>query len=249
MVSVGMWEMGEALISEMTIGGSKEFKKDCPRCGACNGTLIHALKECLTAQDVMRVLDLKAISNFITMFWNSWNNRNNFIFRGKKEDARVGWERAITLNQDFWIHHLVYNPLLPVSLIEKCWIKSPHDIVKINFDVVVSSEKLGFGMITRNLDGFVLGGGGVTDIEMKANWAELKGLEESIKFAKAFNFHKVHFETDSVSLVNHINKRGHDITLLGYYTEVMCKQLEQFNSSNVLWANRCYNKIVGFICK
>ncbi|MBA0776332.1 hypothetical protein Gotri_011337 [Gossypium trilobum] len=220
MVSVGIWKMGEAWIYGMTIGGSKEFKKDYLRCGACNETLIYALKECLSAREILVLggLNNNLLDGLESRFLDS-------SFRGKEEEARVGWERATTLNQDFWIHHLVYNPLLPVSMIEKCWIKPPRDIVTINFDVV-SSEKLGFGMIARNLDGFVLGGGGVTDIDMKGDWAELKTLKESIKFAKAFNFHKVHFETDSVSLVNHINKRGHDITLLGYYTEVMCEQLE-----------------------
>ncbi|MBA0634508.1 hypothetical protein Godav_025288 [Gossypium davidsonii] len=70
------------------------------------------------------------------------------------------WERAATLSQDFRIHNMVFKPMLPVPQSGKCWLKPPHDIIKINFDTVVSPEKIGVGMIVRDSDGFVLGGGG-----------------------------------------------------------------------------------------
>ncbi|MBA0790395.1 hypothetical protein Gohar_015052 [Gossypium harknessii] len=50
-------------------------------------------------------------------------------------------------------------------------------------------------------------------------------------------------------MVNRINKRGQDITPLGFYTEVICTQLKQFTHSKVLWVNRFCNKIADFICK
>ncbi|KAG8488392.1 hypothetical protein CXB51_016552 [Gossypium anomalum] len=226
-ISIGIWVMGEVLIAGMTIRGLKvgygphrffwrsiwklkDFNKDCPRSRASNETLIHAFKDCPTAreilvlgglnnkllegsfskcidwiEDVMRVLDNKAVSDFVTTLWNSWNNRNNFLFR------------------------------VPPS--EKCWLKPPHDIVKINFDAVVSPKNIGVGMIVRDSDGFVLGGGGsVTDAKMTAAWAKFKALEESIKFAKALNIQKVYIETDCVSLVNRINRRGQDILLWAF---------------------------------
>ncbi|MBA0781904.1 hypothetical protein Gotri_002785 [Gossypium trilobum] len=49
----------------------------------------------------MRLLDKKAMEDLITILWNSWNNRNNVIFRGKEEETRVVWERALTLSNDF----------------------------------------------------------------------------------------------------------------------------------------------------
>ncbi|MBA0648456.1 hypothetical protein Goklo_016173, partial [Gossypium klotzschianum] len=87
-------------------------------------TLIHALKDCPTArtilstisggldnkllvrdysccidwiEDVMRVLDKNAAADFIITLCNSWNNRNNFVFWDKKEEAKVVWDRAKTL--------------------------------------------------------------------------------------------------------------------------------------------------------
>ncbi|MBA0692723.1 hypothetical protein Goari_010260, partial [Gossypium aridum] len=91
--------------------------------GVDKETLIHALKDYSTArailsiggldnkllikdyyccidwmEDVMRILDKKATADFVTTLWNSWNNRNKFIFRGKEDDAHVVWERAKTLS-------------------------------------------------------------------------------------------------------------------------------------------------------
>ncbi|KAK5846241.1 hypothetical protein PVK06_002518 [Gossypium arboreum] len=90
----------------------QDFKKECHRCCARAETLIHALKYCRTTrtilapssldnrllggeyscfidwiEDVIRVLDMKAVIHFIMTIWNSWNNCNNFVFRGKEDDA------------------------------------------------------------------------------------------------------------------------------------------------------------------
>ncbi|MBA0730762.1 hypothetical protein Golax_022781 [Gossypium laxum] len=90
--------------------------------------------------------------------WNSWNNHNKFVFKGKEEDVRVVWDRAITLCQDFRIHNLVNKPLLPVTSATKNWVKPPLGFVKINFDAAVSNNKIGYWVIARDSDGFVLGG-------------------------------------------------------------------------------------------
>ncbi|KAA3467043.1 reverse transcriptase [Gossypium australe] len=127
-IRIFCWRIGHEILPtyKKIAAIRKEFKTDCPRCGAGEETLLHALKDCPIAreilvmggidssllegnftqcidriEEVMRVLDIKAISDFITTLWNSWNNRNNYIFRGKEDDARVVWERARTLNDDF----------------------------------------------------------------------------------------------------------------------------------------------------
>ncbi|MBA0819735.1 hypothetical protein Gohar_028386 [Gossypium harknessii] len=102
----------------------QDFRRDYPRCGASAETLVHALKDCPIAwailtlggldgrlhdkdylyyrlEDVMRILDRKAVEEFIMTLWNSWNNRNNFVFRGKGDEAQIIWDRARTLFHDF----------------------------------------------------------------------------------------------------------------------------------------------------
>ncbi|KAK5811602.1 hypothetical protein PVK06_026951 [Gossypium arboreum] len=100
----------------------QDFKKKCSWYNAKEETVIQSLKDYPTARiilalegldnkvligeysccidwikDVMRVLDMKVVANFITTFWSSWNNCNNFIFWGKEDDARFVWDRENTL--------------------------------------------------------------------------------------------------------------------------------------------------------
>ncbi|KAK5846908.1 hypothetical protein PVK06_003209 [Gossypium arboreum] len=83
---------------------------ECQRCEAERETLIHAKKDCPTARETlvcsglgdrllrnefdrcinwleaaMIILDKKAMEDFITFVWNSWNNKNNFTFQGRGE--------------------------------------------------------------------------------------------------------------------------------------------------------------------
>ncbi|MFQ6636803.1 hypothetical protein Gotur_013240 [Gossypium turneri] len=93
----------------------------------CFSTLIHALKDCPNAktiltigglgnrllmknyaccidwlEDVLRVLDKKVAADVFTTLWNNWNNHNNYIFRGKEDEARVVWERVKTFVSIIW---------------------------------------------------------------------------------------------------------------------------------------------------
>ncbi|MBA0675127.1 hypothetical protein Goari_016687, partial [Gossypium aridum] len=40
-------------------------------------------------EDAARVLDIKVISDFITVLWNVWNSKNNKIFRGVEDDTKA----------------------------------------------------------------------------------------------------------------------------------------------------------------
>ncbi|MBA0692631.1 hypothetical protein Goari_010173, partial [Gossypium aridum] len=74
-------------------------------------------------EEVARSLDLKALSDFITVLWNIWNSRNNKVFRNMEEDAKVTWERAAALIHDFHIFNLLNEPSLPKPAVNKGWRK------------------------------------------------------------------------------------------------------------------------------
>ncbi|KAH1046344.1 hypothetical protein J1N35_037128 [Gossypium stocksii] len=82
-------------------------------CEATNETLLHALRDCPTSREVLplggwdmsiitnqydcyvdwlenmtRIMDKRAMVNLFTTLWNFWNNRNNFIFKGKEDRRR-----------------------------------------------------------------------------------------------------------------------------------------------------------------
>ncbi|KAL1172601.1 hypothetical protein V6Z11_A05G358800 [Gossypium hirsutum] len=186
-IRVFSWRVGhEILPTNVKIASIRNgFAKGCQRCGVEAETLLHALKDCPTSrevlslagwsermvstkydycidwlEDMMRVLDKKAMAYLMVLQWNCWNNRNNFIFRGKEEEATVIWERARALSEDFRICNLLKEPLLLSNIEAKKWKKSPKGFVKVNFDATVGINSVGYGAIVRDDDGFVLGGGG-----------------------------------------------------------------------------------------
>ncbi|KAG8492820.1 hypothetical protein CXB51_010145 [Gossypium anomalum] len=117
---------------------------------------------------------------------------------------------------DFCIHNLVNNPLIPSALAHQQWRKPSRGFIKVNFDVAISPNKTGYGMIMRNEDGFVIGGdGGFKEEELTEEWAEIFIFEESVKLAKTMNFSKAIFEIDCASLANKANRRDLDITIMG----------------------------------
>ncbi|MBA0576508.1 hypothetical protein Golob_023870, partial [Gossypium lobatum] len=80
------------------------------------------------------------------------------------------------------------------------------------------------------------------------SYAGLKTFEESLNVACTFNISKTVFEFDYVSLVNMVNNRDKDITILGRQINKACKQLDKLDSAKVVWANRSCNQVADFIC-
>ncbi|MBA0568746.1 hypothetical protein Golob_006216, partial [Gossypium lobatum] len=120
-----------------------------------------------------------------------------------EDEARVVWERAKTLSNEFRIHNLVNDPLIPVIPVCRKWEKPPCGFVKVNFNATVTPNRFGYGMIARGEHGFLTGGGGGFRVEaLTVEWAELYALEESLKLASSMNISKAIFEIDCASLAN-----------------------------------------------
>ncbi|MFQ6666985.1 hypothetical protein Gotur_033159, partial [Gossypium turneri] len=186
-IRVFTWRVGhEILPTNYKIATIRQgFDKGCPRCGAETETLLHALKDCPTSravlsiggwsrnfisknydrcidwlEELMRVFDKRAMADLMTILWNCWNNRNNYIFRGKEEEAKQIWERAM----------------------EKKWKKPPKNSIKVNFDATVGENRCGYGTVIKDEEGFVLGGGGgYKEGRLSVEEAECMAFEESIK--------------------------------------------------------------------
>ncbi|MBA0701683.1 hypothetical protein Goari_020337, partial [Gossypium aridum] len=105
------------------------------------------------------------MADLMTILWNCWNNRNNYIFRGKEEEAKQIWERASNLQREFRICNMLKEPLLSQNKVEKKWKKPPKNFFKVNFDATVG------------------GGGGFEEGRLSVEEAECMAFEESVKVA------------------------------------------------------------------
>ncbi|KAG8474835.1 hypothetical protein CXB51_031516 [Gossypium anomalum] len=181
-------------------------------------------------EEVLHLLDKKAIANFFTNLWTSWNNQNNLIFRGKEDNARLVWEKAKSFSNEFHIHNLVNNPLILTALTYQLWKKPPRGFIKVNFDAAVAQNRTGYGVVMGDEDSFVIGGsGGFKDADLTRERAEIYAFEESVKLARTMNFSKGVFETDYASLANRANKRDLDITIMGMQIKENFNSMDNFN--------------------
>ncbi|KAH1047342.1 hypothetical protein J1N35_038126 [Gossypium stocksii] len=160
-------------------------------CGANAQTLLHALRDCTTSrevftigrwhlnsnmklydrcidwmEDMIRILDKKAMADLITTLWNCWNSRNKFIFKGQADKAQSIWENASKLSNEFRIYNPVNPPILAQIGETKKWERPPKGFIKINFDATVNDNRMGYVVIIRDEDGFVMG---VVEVSMKVD--------------------------------------------------------------------------------
>ncbi|MFQ6663287.1 hypothetical protein Gotur_030871 [Gossypium turneri] len=173
-----MWDGDETIIHDF---------RDCPKARAILSSdglygclLDSSFESCIDwFEDTTHLLDLKAFENLITVSWNIWNGCNNALFHRKEEDARLIWERARTLVDDFRnfnSSHVTMNPRPPMSHI---WVKRLIDVIKIDIDATIHDTVVGIEIIARDSDGFVLDGHVVyLDYKMDVQWAEAEALRE-----------------------------------------------------------------------
>ncbi|KAA3469211.1 reverse transcriptase [Gossypium australe] len=242
-IRIFCWRLGQEIlpIYDKIASIRSGFNSSCPRCGKERESHIHSLRDCTLAKAIlehggldakllnenftrcidwleaaMRTLGKTAMADLITVLWNIWNSRNNRVFQGAKEDARVTWERASCLSHDFRISNLVEKPMLLILSKTSEWKKPEVRVLKINFDVVFQHNQAHFGLVARDNDGFVLGGRmGKVDKVVTAEWGELRAMQESINFARLKGWEKVELETDCANIVNGFNKRNVDLTVMG----------------------------------
>ncbi|MBA0761134.1 hypothetical protein Gotri_023820 [Gossypium trilobum] len=150
------------------------------------------------------------------------------------------------LSDDFRVHNLINSLVILVTAICKAWTKPPTGVIKINFNETISNGKMGYGVIARDEDGFVLSGsGGIKDYSMIAEWAKIVAFEESLKVAKRLRKQNIILESDCANLVNTINNRENDVTIMGSHIKALCTQFDMYDSVKVLGFFEFFLVLVG----
>lgn len=106
----------------------------------------------------MNFLDKVAFEDFVVVLWNIWNARNNVVFHGKDDEARLTWDRAKALENELRIHNFTYHPFRPRVHNSQPWCRPPSGVLKIKVDAATLDNKAGIGVIVRVEEGFVIGG-------------------------------------------------------------------------------------------
>ncbi|KAK5802755.1 hypothetical protein PVK06_030374 [Gossypium arboreum] len=212
------------------------FNKGCPRCGAETETLLHALRDCPTSREVLSI--------------GGWSR--SFISKlGKEEKAQLIWERASNLSKEFRICNMLYEPLILQNNENQKWIKPPKGFIKINFDATVGENRIGYGTVVRDEEGFVVGGGGgFKEGRLSVEEAECVAFKESINVACKLNLREdVLFETDNAGLVNRFNNLDNDVTILGAKIKECTAAFTIFKSAKLCWTERSCISVAHLICK
>ncbi|KAA3469833.1 Transcription factor TFIIIB component B'' [Gossypium australe] len=115
------------------------------------------MKDCPKAR---AVLEYGGLNNrlLVENFTSCIDCRNNCVFRGEDEEARITWERVSCLSNDFRIFNMIEAPMLPVLNKDRGWKKPKLGVIKVNFDAALQDNKACYGLVARDHDGFVLGG-------------------------------------------------------------------------------------------
>ncbi|MBA0739245.1 hypothetical protein Gogos_012533 [Gossypium gossypioides] len=135
-------------------------------------------------------------------------------------------------------------------MVQKKWEKPPIVKVKVNFDAAISKDKIGFGVLARDDEGFVVGRSyGFRVEKTQVEWVELQAFEESIKVASFMHTTNIIFETDCTSFANRIRNRGVDITIIGQRINELYKSKNILKKAEFMWVNRNCNKAMNFLSK
>lgn len=120
--------------------------------GVLNNKLLEGVyTDCIDwLEEVFQELDNKATTDFLTLLWNSWNDRNNMVFKGKTDAAVMIWERAQTLSKYFRIFNFTEPQIIPPTPMNMGWKTPPTGYIKVNMDAAILNRCSGFGVVARD---------------------------------------------------------------------------------------------------
>ncbi|MBA0729840.1 hypothetical protein Golax_022663, partial [Gossypium laxum] len=232
-IHVFAWRIGHKLLpTNVKISSiNRNARRNCPRWGACDETVLNTLKDCSKACDVLMV---GGFDNWLLV--EEFDRCIDWIedtMRVEKE-ARLVWDKVRKLSDDFRIHNLSLEPILPRVPRAYKWEKPLDSFVNINMDASVMNNKTGLGIIIRDSDGFVIGCCVVFKGEfMSLEWGELDALFEGLRLTRSFNLDKVIFKRDCAIIVNRACKHKDDIAVFGFRIKEARKLIELFTKAEV----------------
>lgn len=253
-----------------------------PTCQLCKmgiENLFHALVDCKAAKKVWRLSlfdnDIQAapgqdvlsllhgvkrlrskadVDLFAAILWAKWNARNQWLFKGKRENPQSVVAKAEAVMEAY----KRVQPSVAVShgkqqkVAQLGWNPPQEGFVKINTDAATNSEKnlAGLGAVIRDETGQVTAAAiKVSKFHGSVAYAEAEAMEWGLQVAKDAHVTDVILESDSqevVSLVN--NSQGSRSEIYWVVLEIQ-KLKESFDHVSCVYTHRSCNAIAHSLAK
>ena len=222
------------------------IENTCRCCQQAPETVVHAIWDCLAAQDVwvgsstmmqkcstnftdfmqffevlMDRLDATGMELFLIQAWTMWNQRNVLEHGGQMKDPHWLNRRAVEYHEDYKKaqEHLTISVAAPCG---QQWQPPPQNLFKLNFDATVFSDQQcsGFGAIIQNAQGEVMAGMSVKGPFVRnSEEAEALACQKAVIFAMEAGFSEIVLEGDNVTVMKTISDVSSQNSLLGHIYE------------------------------
>ncbi|KAK9037831.1 hypothetical protein V6N11_022730 [Hibiscus sabdariffa] len=157
-------------------------------------------------EEAASLLSRPALGQFVTLLWNLWNHRNNWVHNQQLQPVWATVMTASLLHQD----HLVASSSSASSsaLHPTGWSPPPSGTVTLNMDGSFSvGGGAGIGVVARDSSGQVLCGlARHLDDLTEAEFAEHAALVAGLRFALDRGWTSVLVEMDSAQTVNRLSR-------------------------------------------
>lgn len=190
----------------------------CPRCGASQETIIHALRDCPKSKRIWEILNLyhkfdlvvvlvsdwlhtNAITDygvfFILTCWFIWRARNDEVFN---DHCQPIWAIINSIKSELTLTSQLYGSVTGrCSMREVVWTPPPDNVIKVNVDgsSLGNPGPAGFGGLIRNhLGEWICGFSGSCGFADNLA-AELQGINYGLELAWHKGYRNVILESDS----------------------------------------------------
>ncbi|KAH9776449.1 putative reverse transcriptase/RNA-dependent DNA polymerase [Citrus sinensis] len=238
-IIIFVWRAAKNLLSSAENLWKRKIVQE-PTCQLCKmgiENVVHALVDCKAAKKVWRlslfVNDIQAapgqdilsllhgvkrmrsnadVDLFVAILWAKWNARNQWLFKGKRENPQSVVAKAEAVMEAF----KRMQPSADVShgkqqkVAQLGWNPPQKGFVKINTDAATNSEKnlVGLEAVIRDETGQVTAAAiKVSKFHGSVAYAEAKAMEWGLQVAKDTHVKDVIMESDSQEVVSLVNNR------------------------------------------
>ncbi|XP_071921885.1 uncharacterized protein [Coffea arabica] len=184
----------------------------------------------------------------VVTMWLLWKSRNQSLFAGKTERAAQVGVYAKAFLQEYW--NLLRRQGSRQYKEHTKWVAPEQSYLKINVDGAFSEQAAGVGLVVRNYLGQVEAAmaarvEGVHNAEHVECLAFLYALE----FARDFGISHFLLEGDALNIVQKINSKEPDLSLIGHLIHGIRTMLHSFDFVKVSHVRRTNNVPAHIISK